>query len=153
VAHGTDVLLTTQYLDEADQLASQVVIIDHGAVIAEGTPTELKSRAGRDVIEVHAHRADDLGGLASALAPIGTEAPRVAPATRRVTVPVVGGRRAINDAVRALDVLGLEVGDIALRGPTLDEVFLALTGAPVDAPTADTDIRDPQAPALPADAA
>jgi ABC-2 type transport system ATP-binding protein len=153
VAHGTDVLLTTQYLDEADQLASQVVIIDHGAVIAEGTPTELKSRAGRDVIEVHAHRADDLGGLAGALAPIGTEAPRVDPATRRVTAPVVGGRRAINDAVRALDAVGLEVGDIALRRPTLDEVFLTLTGAPVDAPPADTDIRDPQAPAVPADAA
>jgi ABC-2 type transport system ATP-binding protein len=153
VAHGTDVLLTTQYLDEADQLASQVVIIDHGTVIAEGTPTELKSRAGRDVIEVHAHRADDLGGLASALVSIGTEAPRVDPATRRVTVPVIGGRRAINDAVRALDVLGLEVGDIALRRPTLDEVFLTLTGAPVDAPHADSDIRDPQAPAVPADAA
>jgi ABC-2 type transport system ATP-binding protein len=153
VAHGTDVLLTTQYLDEADQLASQVVIIDHGAVIAEGTPTELKSRAGRDVIEVHAHRADDLGGLAGALAPIGTDAPRVDPAIRRVTVPVVGGRQAINDAVRALDVLGLEVGDIALRRPTLDEIFLALTGASVDAPPADTDIRDPQAPAVPADAA
>jgi ABC-2 type transport system ATP-binding protein len=153
VADGTDVLLTTQYLDEADQLASQVVIIDHGTVIAEGTPTELKSRAGRDVIEVHAHRADDLGGLAGALAPLGTEAPRVDPATRRVTVPVVGGRQAINDAVRALDALGLEVGDIALRRPTLDEVFLTLTGAPVDAPHAETDIRDPQAPAVPADAA
>jgi ABC-type multidrug transport system ATPase subunit len=69
VADGTDVLLTTQYLDEADQLASQVVIVDHGRVIAEGTPSELKSRAGRNVVEVHAHRADDLGGLARALAP------------------------------------------------------------------------------------
>jgi ABC-2 type transport system ATP-binding protein len=154
VAHGTDVLLTTQYLDEADQLASQVVIIDHGRVIAEGTPTELKSRAGRDVIEVHAHRADDLRGLAGALAPIGTEAPRVDPATRRVIVPVVGGRRqAISDAVRAIDAIGLEVGDIALRRPTLDEVFLTLTGAPTDAPPADPDIRDPRAPAVPADAA
>jgi ABC-2 type transport system ATP-binding protein len=153
VAHGTDVLLTTQYLDEADQLASQVVIIDHGTVIAEGTPTELKSRAGRDVIEVQAHRADDLGGLAGALGLIGTEAPRVDPATRRVTVPVVSGRRAINDAVRALDAVGLEVGDMALRRPTLDEVFLTLTGAPVDAPAADADIRDPQAPAVPAGAA
>ena len=154
VAHGTDVLLTTQYLDEADQLASQVVIIDRGRVIAEGTPSELKSRAGRDVIEVHAHRADDLGGLAGALAPIGTEAPRLDPATRRVTVPVVGGRRAINDAVRALDVLGVDVDDIALRRPTLDEVFLVLTGAPIDAPSADTDIDDdPHAPAVPAGAA
>jgi ABC-2 type transport system ATP-binding protein len=154
VARGTDVLLTTQYLDEADRLASQVVIIDHGRVIAEGTPSELKSRAGRDVIEVHAHHADDLGGVAGALASIGTEAPRLDPATHRVTVPVLGGRQAISDAVRTLDVLGLEVGDIALRRPTLDEVFLTLTGAPVDdAPSDDTDIHDPLAPAAPAGAA
>ncbi|MGH9216468.1 MAG: ATP-binding cassette domain-containing protein [Acidimicrobiales bacterium] len=153
VAQGTDVLLTTQYLDEADQLASQVVIIDHGRVIAEGTPSELKSRAGRDVIDVHAHRADDLRVLAGALAPIGTEAPRLDPATSRVTVPVVGGRRAINDAVRALDVLGVDVDDIALRRPTLDEVFLILTGAPIDAPSDDTDIDDSPAAAVPAGAA
>jgi ABC-2 type transport system ATP-binding protein len=154
VAHGTDVLLTTQYLDEADQLASQVVIIDHGRVIAEGTPSELKSRAGRDVIEVHAHHADDLGRLAGALASIGTGAPRLDAATRRVTVPVVGGRRAMNDAVRALDVLGVDVDDIALRLPTLDEVFLVLTGAPLDASSDDTDIdHDPQAPVVSAGAA
>ena len=66
-----------------------------------------------------------------------------------MTVPVVGGRQAINDAVRALDVLGLEVGDIALRRPTLDEVFLTLTGAPVDALHADSDIHHPPAPAVP----
>jgi ABC-2 type transport system ATP-binding protein len=153
VAHGTDVLLTTQYLDEADQLASQVVIIDHGRVIAEGTPSELKSRAGRDVIEVHAHRADDLGRLAGALAPIGTGSPRLDPATRRVTVPVVGGRRAINDAVRALEVLSVEVDDVALRRPTLDEVFLVLTGAPIDGRSDNTDSDDPLAPAVPAGAA
>ncbi len=154
VAHGTDVLLTTQYLDEADQLASQVVIIDHGRVIAEGTQSELKSRAGRDVIEVHAHHADDLGGLAGALAPIGTGAPRLDATTRRVTVPVVGGRRAMNDAVRALDVLGVDVDDIALRRPTLDEVFLVLTGAPLDAASDGADIdHDPQAPVVSAGAA
>jgi ABC-2 type transport system ATP-binding protein len=147
VAHGTDVLLTTQYLDEADQLASQVVIVDHGRVIAEGTPGELKSRAGRDVIEVHAHRADDLAGLAAALAPIGTDAPRVEAPIRRVAVPVTGGRHAVAEAVRALDAAGLDVDDIALRRPTLDEVFLALTGAPVatppDDPAPDTAPRTP----------
>jgi ABC-2 type transport system ATP-binding protein len=153
VANGTDVLLTTQYLDEADQLSSQVVIIDHGRVIAEGTPGQLKSRAGRDVIEVHAHRADDLGELAGALARIGTESPRLDHATRRVSVPVVGGRQAITDAVGALDLLGVEVDDIALRRPTLDEVFLTLTGAPMDAPSDDTDIDDPHAAAVPAGAA
>jgi ABC-2 type transport system ATP-binding protein len=149
VANGTDVLLTTQYLDEADQIASQVVIIDHGRVIAEGTPSELKSRAGRDVIDVHAHRADDLGPLRDALAPLGTASPRLDPAARRVTVPVVGGRRTINDAVRALDLLGVDVDDIALRRPTLDEVFLVLTGASIEAPP-DDDVRDRHAAAVPA---
>jgi ABC-2 type transport system ATP-binding protein len=153
VANGTDVLLTTQYLDEADQLASQVIIIDRGRVIAEGTPGQLKARAGREVIEVHAHRADDLGELAGALARIGTESPRLDHATRRVSVPVVGGRQAITGAVEALDLLGVEVDDIALRRPTLDEVFLTLTGAPMDAPSDDTDIDDPRAAAVPAGAA
>ena len=151
VAHGTDVLLTTQYLDEADQLASQVVIIDHGTVIAEGTPTELKSRRPRRDRgpRPSGRRPRRPGRRACAHRQRGR---RVDPATRRVTVPVVGGRQAINDAVRALDVLGLEVGDIALRRPTLDEVFLTLTGAPVDALHADSDIRDPGAGG-PADAA
>ncbi|HEX8803199.1 MAG TPA: ATP-binding cassette domain-containing protein, partial [Acidimicrobiales bacterium] len=94
VAQGTDILLTTQYLDEADHLAHQVVIVDHGRVIAEGSPGELKSRAGRDVIEVHAHVAGDLDRLAAALAPLapaGAE-PRTDRVTGRVTVPVDDGR-------------------------------------------------------------
>jgi ABC-2 type transport system ATP-binding protein len=130
VARGTSVVLTTQYLDEADQLAYQVAIIDHGRVIAHGTPAELKTRAGRDVIEVRGHRAGDLPVLAKALAPIGADQPRVDPGTNRVTVPVAGGRAEIAAAVRALDGLDVEVDDIGLRRPTLDEVFLTLTGAP-----------------------
>jgi ABC-2 type transport system ATP-binding protein len=130
VAQGTDVLLTTQYLDEADQLAHQVAIIDRGHVIAHGTPTELKDRGGRDVIEIHAHHRDDLPRLAEALSPLGVEDPRVDANTSRVTVPVDGGRAAMARAVRALDDLAIDVDDIGLRRPTLDEVFLALTGAP-----------------------
>jgi ABC-2 type transport system ATP-binding protein len=130
VAAGTDVLLTTQYLDEADQLAHHVVIVDHGRVIAEGTPSDLKSRAGRDVIEVHTHRAGELGRLADALVPVGCEAPRIDRATSRVTVAVDDGRAAISAAVRALDGVDIAVDDIGLRRPTLDEVFLTLTGAP-----------------------
>jgi ABC-2 type transport system ATP-binding protein len=133
VAAGTDVLLTTQYLDEADQLAHRVVIVDHGRVIADGTPGELKSRAGRDVVEVRAARVDDLGPLADTLSRLGVEEPRVDAATKRVTVPVDGGRSAIAEAVRALETLGLDVDDVGLRRPTLDEVFLTLTGAPADA--------------------
>ncbi len=129
VAGGTDVLLTTQYLDEADQLASQVAIIDHGKVIAQGTPAQLKALAGSDMIEVRAHRADDLPELARALAPIGSDQPRIDAGTSCVAIPVAGGRSAITDAVQALGRLDIDVDDIALRRPTLDEVFLTLTGA------------------------
>jgi ABC-2 type transport system ATP-binding protein len=132
VAQGTDVLLTTQYLDEADHLAEQIVIVDHGRVIAEGTPGELKALAGRDVIELHAAQVADLPRLAGALAAIGCDDPRIDEPTRRVTVPVDGGRAVIHEAVRAVDQLGLEIDDIGLRRPTLDEVFLTLTGAPID---------------------
>ncbi|HEY8523553.1 MAG TPA: ATP-binding cassette domain-containing protein [Acidimicrobiales bacterium] len=132
VAGGTDVLLTTQYLEEADQLAHRVAIVDRGRVIAEGTPAELKDRAGRNVVEIHAHHRDDLPALAEALRPLGAEEPRVDRHTSRVTVPVDGGRAVIAQAVRALDDLRIEVDDIGLRRPTLDEVFLTLTGQPID---------------------
>jgi ABC-2 type transport system ATP-binding protein len=128
VDQGTDVLLTTQYLDEADQLAHRVVIIDRGRVIANGTPSELKRLAGRDVVEVRAHRPEDLPKVARALAALGEA--RMDPGTSRVTVPVDGGPRAIASAVDALDARGMDVDDIGLRRPTLDEVFLTLTGAP-----------------------
>jgi ABC-2 type transport system ATP-binding protein len=127
IAQGTDVLLTTQYLDEADQLASQVAIIDHGRVIAHGSPAELKALAGGDVIEVCAHRAADLPTLAQAIASIGSDQPRIDTGTNRVTVPVSGGRSAITAAVQALGRLDVDVDDIGLRRPTLDEVFLKLT--------------------------
>jgi ABC-2 type transport system ATP-binding protein len=133
VAHGTDVLLTTQYLDEADQLAQHVAILDRGRVIAHGTPSELKRLAGRDVIEVRAHRATDLPVLAEALAPIGADEPRVEANTNRVTVAVTEGRAAIAAAVQAVDRLDVDVDDLGLRRPTLDEVFLALTGAAPEA--------------------
>jgi ABC-2 type transport system ATP-binding protein len=132
VDRGTDVLLTTQYLDEADRLAQHIVIIDRGRVIAEGTPSQLKSRAGRDVVEIHAHDAADLPALAGVLAPLGAESPRIDDGTRRVTVPVDGGTAALPEAIRALDAAGLAVEDLALRRPTLDEVFLTLTGQPID---------------------
>jgi ABC-2 type transport system ATP-binding protein len=108
------------------------VIVDHGRVIAEGSPGELKARAGRDVIELHAVQVADLPRLATALAAIGCDEPRVDEPTRRVTVAVDGGRAVIHEAVRAVDQLGLEIDDIGLRRPTLDEVFLTLTGQPLD---------------------
>ena len=139
VAAGTDVLLTTQYLDEADQLAQRIVIVDKGRVIADGTPGELKSRAGRDVVEIRVHRADDLSVVAESLARLGAEAPRVDARAHRVTIPVDRGRAVIAAAVRQLDALAVEVDDIGLRRPTLDEVFLTLTGSPIDAEPSDSD--------------
>ena len=129
VADGTDVLLTTQYLEEADQLARDVVIIDHGRVIAAGTPDELKSRAGRDVVEVRPHRDADIGEVARRP---GRHRRRRAPRRRRHPPRRRAGRPGagqLAEAVRLLDEHGVGVDDIGLRRPTLDEVFLTLTGA------------------------
>jgi ABC-2 type transport system ATP-binding protein len=131
VEAGTDVLLTTQYLDEADQLAGQVAIIDRGRTIAAGTPSELKGRVGGDVIEVHARFRDQLATVAQALDRLGEGTPQIDEATRRVTVGV-RGRNGLLTAARTLELLDVEVDDIALRQPTLDEVFLALTGHHAD---------------------
>jgi ABC-2 type transport system ATP-binding protein len=129
VVTGTDILLTTQYLDEADRLASDIVIIDHGKVIAAGTPAELKTRAGDDMIEVHVHDADDLPAVSGVLAKLGHD-PRVDVPTRRAFVSADNGSARLMEALRVLDQEGIAVEDISLRRPTLDEVFLALTGKP-----------------------
>src|SRR6266545_1880302 len=128
VEQGTDVLLTTQYLDEADHLAGRIVIIDRGRVVAAGTPTELKQRAGRNVIEVHVRDRADLAAVAAALAAVDHGEAQVEEATRRVSVAVEAGTDRLRDALRSLDAAGAVVDDISLRPPTLDEVFLALTG-------------------------
>lgn len=141
VADGTDVLLTTQYLEEADQLARDVVIVDHGRVIAAGTPDELKGRAGRDVIEVRPQRIEDLPAVGELLALVAAEAPRIQHDTKRASAPVDGGGEQLTTVVRLLDDRAIPVDDVGLRRPTLDEVFLALTGQPADSAdsTADTD--------------
>jgi ABC-2 type transport system ATP-binding protein len=128
VESGTDVLLTTQYLDEADQLASQVVIIDHGRTIADGTPAELKRRVGGNVIEVHTLRRDQLASIAEALGRLDHGRAEIDEPTRRVTVRVDAARDGLTAALRSLDAATLEIDDLTLRQPTLDEVFLALTG-------------------------
>jgi ABC-2 type transport system ATP-binding protein len=131
VADGVDVLLTTQYLEEADQLARQVVIIDHGRVIDAGTPDELKKRAGRDVIEVRARAAGDVPAVEEALASVGAEAPHSNIDTQRVSVAIEGGAAQLATVVGLLHERGVSLDDIALRRPTLDDVFLGLTGQPV----------------------
>ncbi|MDQ3896807.1 MAG: ATP-binding cassette domain-containing protein, partial [Actinomycetota bacterium] len=115
VEAGTDVLLTTQYLDEADQLAGHIAIIDHGTVIAEGTPDDLKSRAGNDVIQVHVAEAADLDRAVDILSQLSSEPPRVDRPTRSIALPVEQGSARLLDAVRALDEQHLAVADIGLR--------------------------------------
>ncbi len=128
VDRGTDVLLTTQYLDEADHLAGSIVIIDHGRVVAAGTPSELKRRIGRNVIEVHVRDRRDLGTVAEALAWLGDGQPQIDEATRRVSLGVGAGTDQLREGLTALDEIGVVPDDVALRSPTLDEVFLTLTG-------------------------
>jgi ABC-2 type transport system ATP-binding protein len=137
VADGTDVLLTTQYLEEADQLARDVVIIDRGRVIAAGTPDELKDRAGRDVIEVRPRAGGDLPAVEDILASVATETPRCNLDTLRVSVAADGGADQLTVVVRLLDERGLAVDDVGLRRPSLDEVFLTLTGRGVAPATSD----------------
>jgi ABC-2 type transport system ATP-binding protein len=131
VARGTDVLLTTQYLDEADHLASQIVIIDHGRAVAQGTSAELKRRVGGNVIEVHARSRDHLATVADAIGGLSRARPEIDTATRRVTIGVSSTGDDLTAALRSIEATGVPIDDIALRQPTLDEVFLALTGQPI----------------------
>ena len=128
VQAGTDVLLTTQYLDEADNLASQIVIVDHGRAVATGTPIELKRRIGGEVVEVHVRNGRDLGTVAEMLGRLDHGDAQIDDATRRVSVRVDSGGDALMAALRSVHLAGVEIDDIALRQPNLDEVFLALTG-------------------------
>lgn len=126
VDEGTTVLLTTQYLEEADQLAQDIVVIDHGRVIAHGTAEQLKDQIGGDRIEISVADPTRIGRAAEVLRAIGTGDAVVDEA--RLLMPVSGGSTVLVDAVRVLDAEGIEVNDIVLRRPTLDDVFLSLTG-------------------------
>lgn len=126
VAEGTTVLLTTQYLDEADQLADDIVVIDQGKVIAHGTSSELKDQIGGDRLEITLQQADQAHGAVAALAPIVSGEASVD--GTRYSAPVSGGSPVLIEAVRALDARSIGVADIGLRRPTLDDVFLTLTG-------------------------
>jgi ABC-2 type transport system ATP-binding protein len=128
VEAGTDVLLTTQYLDEADHLADRIVIVDHGRTVAAGTPAELKRRIGSRVIEVHARSGRELAAVAGVLGRLDHGELRIDEPTRRVSVGVDSGGDELMAALRSVQAAGVEIEDIALRQPNLDEVFLALTG-------------------------
>jgi ABC-2 type transport system ATP-binding protein len=127
VAGGATVLLTTQYLDEADQLASQIVVIDAGRAIAAGSPVELKARTGGDRIDIVVHDEEALPAAAVLLSRVAGAEPETDRDRRLVSAPVSDRMAALTGVVRALGDAGLEAEDVALRRPTLDEVFLQLT--------------------------
>lgn len=129
VAGGTTLLLTTQYLEEADELADEIVVIDHGLVIAAGTAEELKGRIGGDVLEFTVPDRDRATDAASAITKIGEGEPHIDAETGLISMGVGSrGSEALIEAVRALDGAAVETRGLALRRPSLDDVFLALTG-------------------------
>ncbi|HEY2655916.1 MAG TPA: ATP-binding cassette domain-containing protein, partial [Solirubrobacteraceae bacterium] len=130
VREGTTLLLTTQYLEEADQLAEQIAVIDHGRVIAQGTGNELKDRVGGQILELELVRAAERDQARAALAGIGCGPPEPGERLAQLTLPAPrDGLEMIEDAAAALRKAGIAVSDLGLRRPTLDDVFLQLTGA------------------------
>jgi ABC-2 type transport system ATP-binding protein len=125
---GTTILLTTQYLEEADRLADRIAVIDGGRVIAEGTSTELKDRLGEDVVDLRVADAARTGAATALLADLAATAPRSDAETGRISLPVHHGAGILAEVVRRIDGAGIEVAELSLHRPSLDDVFLALTG-------------------------
>ncbi|WP_254712030.1 ATP-binding cassette domain-containing protein [Streptomyces sp. TRM64462] len=135
VAGGTTLLLTTQYLEEADNLAHEICVVDHGRVIARGTADQLKARTGGERVEVVVHTPEQITTGREVLAGFGKGgAVTVDEHTRKLTVPVTGGAKLLAEVIRDLDARGVEIDDIGLRRPTLDDVFISLTGHAAETP-------------------
>jgi ABC-2 type transport system ATP-binding protein len=132
---GMSLLFTTQYMEEADRLADAIVVIDHGSVIASGTPSELKTQIGGDRLELQTLPGGDPWPLAQALAGLGTGPPVVDARAGRVVLPVTNGPALLTELAERLAASSQQVGDLALRRPSLEEVFLTLTGMPPAAAT------------------
>jgi daunorubicin resistance ABC transporter ATP-binding subunit len=130
VREGTTLLLTTQYLEEADRLADRIAVIERGRMIATGSPSELKQRVGGDVLEVRAAKPGDLNRLVALLSGLGSGPPVADARAQRVTVPTGDRVATLMAAARRIEEAGLEVDDIGLRRPSLDDVFVALTSPP-----------------------
>jgi ABC-2 type transport system ATP-binding protein len=128
VGEGTTILLTTQYLDEADRLADSIVVIDEGKVIARGTADELKAQVGGERLEFTVGHAAELPELRDLLASLAVDDPIVNEQTRSLTVPVSGGADVLREALKRLEGSGVTIVDVGLRRPDLDDVFMTLTG-------------------------
>jgi ABC-2 type transport system ATP-binding protein len=140
VAEGKTILLTTQYLEEADHLADRVAVIDLGTVIAEGTSDELKAKIGGEVLEIHVENRDDLERAAIALKGVGSDEATTDADAGLIRVPVGSdGPASLMDSVRRLDEERMRLADIALHRPTLDDVFLSLTGHAAEGESPDDD--------------
>jgi ABC-2 type transport system ATP-binding protein len=129
VSSGTTLLLTTQYLEEADELADDIVVIDHGKVIAAGTPSELKNRIGGDILELSVIDTVRLGEAANAVRSLSDVEPILDTESGRLSLAVgPDGSHAIVETVRRLDAIGVQTEGLGIRRPSLDDVFLSLTG-------------------------
>ena len=137
VKEGTTVLLTTQYLEEADQLANQLAVIDHGQVIASGTSDELKAQVGGERLDITVAQGSSLDAAIRALRPYSQGEAQVDSERRTMVISVSNGSRLLVNVVRDLDEAGVQLDNLSLRRPTLDDVFLALTGHAAETPAAE----------------
>jgi ABC-2 type transport system ATP-binding protein len=142
VREGTTLLLTTQYLEEADELADTIAVVDHGKIIARGTADQLKADVGGARVEVIVHSRDDIGRAREVLARDLDGECTLDEHTRKLTIPAHGGAQALAQVVRDLDEAGIAIDDIGLRRPTLDDVFLSLTGHVAEEPIDDDSAPD-----------
>jgi ABC-2 type transport system ATP-binding protein len=145
VSDGTTILLTTQYLEEADRLADRMVVIDKGRVIARGTADELKAQVGGERLELTVATVDQLAEAAEVLAPLAQAELQRDEQTRRLALPVTGGTETLAEALRRLSGTTVQVLDIGLRRPDLDDVFLTLTGHSTEAGESAGDADSPAA--------
>ncbi len=139
VREGTTLLLTTQYLEEADELANTIAVVDHGKIIARGTADELKTQVGGERIEVVVHERADMERAAGLIRPFGVGDAVIDEHTRKLTLPSTGGAQALVQVVGALTEAGVVIDDIGVRRPTLDDVFLSLTGHAAELGASDND--------------